>query len=159
MEPFETVFDFVRHRLVFIPLDQTGHRLASVPTYTAAYAVPLKLGDDQHWQTQVQIGDVLIPGEFDTGSFPNTMVDGVFQKVRSHLTLAGTDSIKGAGRYTHVTVDQLTLGGHAFTKQGFDIMPCGGPDCQILIGNVFFEQQGAVGFNFRTGQFIVYRQP
>lgn len=63
LEPFETIIDYTRQRVIFIRLDSAGHRLAPVPAYTPRWSVPLL--DIQHprpnhyWGIKVRPDDVL----------------------------------------------------------------------------------------------------
>ena len=41
LEQFETIIDYTHRRVVFIRLDQAGHRLVKVPAYTPRWTAPL----------------------------------------------------------------------------------------------------------------------
>ena len=152
MEPCETIIDYTHQRLVLIRLDQAGRRLAAVPAYTPAGAIPLVptgyvgqgINNPTHnyWglQTRLAAGrdtllDTLI---VDTGSPSHEKIDPVSQQAADRLRQAIQAGQSPANVVIDDTPESLVKTLHMFCYQ-------------------FLSRLGVVGFNLRTHQLILYR--
>ena len=140
MEPFETIIDYGRQRLILIRLDPQGRRLASVPAYTPVGTVPL------------------VPANIDPA---NAGVNAFFWwglvgrrggKADSLALDTGTP-----GQWSPTTqaqashqLEQLVRTGHDTRTVSFDGIYEGN------LGYAFLRPLGVVGFNLRTRQLILY---
>ena len=106
LEPFETIIDYTHQRLVFIRLDQAGHRLAQVPAYTSVTTLPLiPIKNFGIWGLLARVEDTVTESLFiDTGAPNNTM--DYTSAAAAHLKATNSDSLW--------TLDHLVLGGHPF---------------------------------------------
>ena len=152
MRRFETIIDYRQHRLIFIPLDHAGRRLVALPGYTPVQTLPMWVGNpnEGNWYVKAQLGSTTDSVMLDTGGRNNEVnADGV-AALGSHLTPAGTNP---RGNFPLFKLDQLTFAGRLVKNVTFSRTE----SASFVLGNPFLSQQGVIGFNFRAGQFTVYR--
>lgn len=147
LEPFETIIDYVHHRVMFIRLDKAGRRLTPVPAYTPLGTVRLSPIDPfsgvlpGYWGIVVRHGTRIETLVLDTGAPISNISEGDLQRAADQLKqLAAAHHTAGDIPDGAITVPSDT------THDGLD-----------LLGAQFLSRLGVVGFNLRTHQFIVYR--
>lgn len=146
IEPFETIVDYVHHRLVFIRLDSAGRRLADVPAYTPAGAVPLvpvkvhiiPAYAAQWWGIEARRGGVLDTLLVDTGTQAHTDVNEVLaaDELKQQIVLARPSDASARGSI---------------------VLPEPKAKDLNVLGYFFLNRLGIVGFNLRTRQLLLYR--
>lgn len=150
LEPFETIIDYTRRRVVLIRLDSAGHRLVDVPAYTPVWTAPLididlaavagpRWAGQKEWGVHVQLDGGRDSVFFDTGSPINLLSSATL----AHGTLRPADPTVSAA---------LVIAGRSFPKTVFYPNPA-----VNILGYDFLHRCGVVGFNYRTHQFILYR--
>jgi hypothetical protein len=150
---YETVIDYARRRLVLIPLDEAGRRLVDVPAYQPKTQIPMFLVN-MHWHVAAKLGGVADTLNLDTGNWDNMLGDVMRQRIAAHVHQ--TDKpLDTYWRRPIVTIDSLMLSEYVYPDVEFVNANFGGS--KEALGNAFFQQQGAVGFNFKTGQLRFYQ--
>lgn len=160
LEPFETIIDYRRRRVVLIRLDAAGHRLVDVPAYTPAWSAPLidmpralyrmryMRGTSPWWGVRAVMNGVVDSLLFDTGSPDNP----ISQRLQAKLAPTGrVDSLVIAGR-----TFGLGLWGE-FAVDAIGTSP-GAVEMPNMLGYPFLSNLEVVGFNHRAHQFILYQR-
>jgi hypothetical protein len=99
------------------------------------------------------MGGVLDSLFFDTGAYVNTLFPATEEQVADHVDRANVDSLTSKllqGSGASGTLDSLVIAGHSFKSVSFTQYQGN------ILGYVFMQQMGVVGFNHRTRQFILY---
>ena len=154
---FETVIDYTHQRLILIPVDTAGRRLVTVTTYTPAVVVPMRILDVRQastdmrdkWSVEGAVGAVRLSLHLDTGAANDYLTAETEDSLGAHLQEMGSDPMWVHRR----RLDQLVLAGHAYAGLPFRVSQFGING----LGAPFFRQCGAVGFDFRARQFLVYQ--
>jgi hypothetical protein len=158
LEPFETIIDYRRRRVVLIRLDAAGHRLVDVPAYTPVWSAPLidiprasyrmryTRGTAPWWGVRAVMNGVADSLLFDTGSPTNP----ISQRLQEKLVSKGrVDSLVIAGRTFGLGLwGEFEVGG---TGPGAVEMP-------NMLGYPFLSNLEVVGFNHRAHQFLLYQR-
>ena len=158
LEPFETIIDYPRRRVVLIRLDAAGRRLVQVPAYTPVWAAPLiDMGERSNpiqpepwhwWGVQAQLGGVI----------SSWLIDTETSKMSFITEAAYPDQARRLPRGQVVPLPEpLVIAGRRFTLDS--VKNYTGPDGanSNLLGAPFLHHLGVVGFNHRAHQFILYR--
>jgi hypothetical protein len=144
LEQFETVIDYTHRRLVLIRLDSVGRRLIPVSAYTPQWSAPLvdiPIGKGKPWWgVQANLGGEQTTVFFDTGSASNYLTSATAERMSAHIVDGTLDSLVIAGR----SFGPIVLRS--------DVIPP-----LDLLGFPFLSRLGAVGFNHRTQQFLLYK--
>ena len=129
LEPFETIVDYTHRQVVFIRLDPAGHRLAEVPAYTPRWSTSL------FDITKDMVAHRDVNHEVMFGSSLGTRI-GLGIAVRPDDTL---DTRTAANNTKWMMLDTGAFG-----------------STWLILGYPFLRSLGAIGFNQRTHQFILY---
>jgi hypothetical protein len=156
LAPFETIIDYAHQRLLLIRLDAAGHRLAPVPGYTPTTTLPLSLLHQQYYGVAVEAGGRHGNLIIDTGAPENSINASTQHGLGSHLTGTGRTDV-----WDHplLLLDSLAVDGHAYPAVPFSAQGASTRIPYSLLGYPFLKllsQQGAVGFNLRAHQLVVY---
>jgi hypothetical protein len=165
MFPYETIVDYQRHQLTFIPVDSVGHRQADIPAYTPQSSVTLEERGEEPWHEMfyvpTRIGDSLVTMLFDAGSPRNTLTHRTSQWAQAHLKTIGRETewkewLPG----DMVRLDHLFIDRKRFDSLSFRVIDTTSKffakEADVL-GTPFFEAAEIIGFNLRTKQLIFYK--
>jgi hypothetical protein len=151
----ELIIDYVRCRLVLIPVDSAGLRLVAVPKYTPVKHVPILLRnvDGPHWYLPAMLGGVLDTLLIDIGNNLSELTLATQARLTSHVRVTGqTLDVIEEQRKPQLIVDHLGFAGKSYNKVTF----YGTHVREDCLGSRFFCQLDVIGFNFPASRIMLY---
>ena len=162
IEPFETIIDYAQQRVVFIRLDTAGRRLLPVPAYTPLGAVALVPGrfgkrhkgwtmTPEFWAIEGVQNDTVDTLPIDTGAPENDRPDSLetqaADQFRQNMIAAHAARRPSSVRIVHGAAG-VSANVSMDPRENF---------YKYELNSRFLNRLGAVGFNLRTHQFIIYQ--
>lgn len=152
---YETIVDYARQQLTLVPLDSAGRRLVAIPAYAPVTTIPFTRASsvENGWYVEGQLGGVRDTVHIDTGENFDKLNVATLPRLGGHAVMTGQTVFDDQRQEPVLTVDQVVVAGRSFATVPFSVTPLR----MDAFGTEFLRQLGAVGFNFRARQLVLYR--